>query len=171
MGLISGGGSTGRRRLRPPDATARQTPPLRSPFIHLKLGLLTRSLGRGQSLVLYGRTRTGKTTLARSLGKHLYFGGLFSGGVAAGCDADVRYAVLDDIRGGIKFFPGFKDWLGCQSNFMVKQLYREPKLISWGRPSIWCSNVDPRADCSPEDHEWLEGNCLFVHVDELIFIA
>lgn len=128
-------------------------------------------VGRGQSLVIFGGTRLGKTTWVRSLGDHIYFGGLFSGGAAITGRSTARYAVFDDIRGGIKFFPGFKDWLGCQSNFMVKQLYREPTLIHWGKPSVWISNTDPRMDISPEDVEWMEGNCLFVHVTSLIFRA
>lgn len=89
--------------------------------------------------------------------------------MAAGKSHSVKYAVFDDMRGGIKFFPGFKDWLGCQSSFMVKQLYKEPKLMAWGKPSIWCSNSDPREDVSRDDYEWLEGNCLFVNITESIF--
>jgi len=124
-------------------------------------------------VVIWGPTRTGKTTLARSLGNHIFFGGLFSGGAAMAGLRDAEYAVFDDIRGGIKFFPGFKDWLGCQSNFMVKQLYREPVLIKWGRPAIWLSNSDPRCELSPEDVEWMEGNCDFFYVsaEEPIFHA
>ena len=41
---------------------------------------------------------------------------------------DVDYAVFDDIRGGMKFFPSFKEWLGAQMWITVKRLYREPKL-------------------------------------------
>ena len=122
--------------------------------------------------MLYGRTRTGKTTWVRSLGNHLYFGGLFSGSLALSGDRGLHlFAVFDDIRGGIKFFPGFKDWLGCQRNFMVKALYREPKLIEWGKPSVWVSNTDPRDEMSAADIDWMEGNCIFVEIDSVIFHA
>jgi len=127
--------------------------------------------GRGKSLVLWGPTRTGKTTWARSLGAHIYFGGLFSGGAALAGGSTANYAVFDDIRGGIKFFPGFKDWLGCQSCFMVKQLYREPMLFKWGRVSIWISNKDPRLELDEDDVQWMEGNCQFVYVGDSIFRA
>jgi len=122
--------------------------------------------------VLYGPTRTGKTTWVRSLGNHLYFGGLFSGGLALSGDRGLSmFAVFDDIRGGIKFFPGFKDWLGCQRSFMVKALYREPKLIEWGKPSVWISNTDPREEMSQADIDWMEGNCIFVNILTPIFHA
>lgn len=68
------------------------------------------------------------------------------------------------MNGGIKFFPSFKQWLGCQHQFQVKRLYRDPELIQWGKPSIWVANTDPRDDVSESDSQWLEGNCVFVHV-------
>lgn len=122
------------------------------------------------SLVLYGDTRVGKTLWARSLGPHLYFCGLYSGAEAMK-HHDAHYALFDDIQGGIKFFHGFKNWLGCQREFQVKQLYRDPVLITWGKPSIWVSNTDPRLDMSPEDANWMEGNCLFQEVTSPIFRA
>lgn len=85
--------------------------------------------------------------------------------------ADVQYAIFDDIRGGIKFFPSFKEWLGCQAWVTVKRLYREPKLVIWGKPAIWLSNTDPRNEMSPEDAEWMEANCTFIEVAEPIFHA
>jgi len=120
--------------------------------------------------VLWGGSRLGKSTFARSLGEHIYFGGLFSGGAALAGGDTAKYAVFDDIRGGIKFFPGFKDWLGCQPHFMVKQLYREPVLLQWGRPSIWISNTDPRCELSVDDVTWMEVNCEFVFIEDQIFI-
>uniref|UniRef100_A0AAU6S585 Replication associated protein n=1 Tax=Pipistrellus pipistrellus feces associated gemycircularvirus TaxID=3140008 RepID=A0AAU6S585_9VIRU len=96
--------------------------------------------------------------------------GLFSAREALD-NAEADYAVLDDIAGGIKFFPRFKDWLGCQMQFQLKVLYKEPTLFDWGRPCIWCSNVDPRAGMDLVDIEWMEGNCIFVEVTTPIFHA
>lgn len=115
------------------------------------------------SLVLYGPTRTGKTTWARSLGKHIYMCGLYSYKEAKKA-GDVEYAIFDDIQGGIKFFHGFKNWFGCQTQFQIKGLYRDPELITWGKPSIWLANTDPREDMSHADIQWMEGNCIFVNV-------
>jgi len=99
---------------------------------------------------------------------------------------DVEYAVFDDIRGGIKFFPSFKEWLGCQAWVTVKCLYKEPALVKWGKPSIWLSNTDPREDMyevlpggekkfhkgfSQADVDWMDKNCIFVAVDSPIFRA
>lgn len=126
--------------------------------------------GRRRSLILWGPTRVGKTVWARSHGEHAYFCGLYSAAEAMRY-RDVEYAVFDDIQGGIKFFPGFKNWLGCQAQFQVKALYRDPVLIDWGKPSIWVANTDPRADMVVEDIQWLEGNCDFVYIEETIFHA
>lgn len=82
---------------------------------------------------------------------------------------DVDYAVFDDIRGGIKFFPSFKEWLGCQAWITVKQLYREPKLVPWGKPAIWISNTDPRDEMLMVDIEWMNANCIFIEVKDSIF--
>lgn len=122
------------------------------------------------SLVLYGETRTGKTLWARSLGPHIYNVGLVSGEECMKA-ADVKYAIFDDIRGGIKFFPAYKEWLGGQYEVSVKQLYRDPKLVKWGKPSVWISNTDPRLEMDSADVMWMESNCIFVEVAEAIFHA
>lgn len=124
-------------------------------------------IGRPKSLVLWGPTRTGKTVWARSLGEHIYCVGLVSGSECMKAE-EVEYAVFDDIRGGIKFFPAFKEWLGGQMNVTVKQLYKEPKLVTWGKPSIWISNTDPRAEMTYDDVLWMEENCIFVEITNSI---
>lgn len=110
----------------------------------------------------------------------MYFGGAFSGGDALAVGSDVEYAVFDDMRGGIEFFHGWKDWLGAQQEFMVKALYHDPKLFRWGRPSIWCANRDPRDEMESRlfkgiftqgDIDWMNANCIFVAVDSPIFHA
>lgn len=116
---------------------------------------------------MYGPTRTGKTTWARSLGSHIYNVGLVSGDECMKAGG-VDYAVFDDLRGGMKFFPAFKEWLGCQATVSVKRLYREPKHVTWGKPSIWLSNKDPREGMDAEDVQWMEGNCHFILVSDSI---
>lgn len=125
---------------------------------------------RSRSLVLYGDTRLGKTVWSRSLGPHVYFCGLYSYAEAVKAP-NADYAVFDDIQGGIKFFPAFKNWLGCQMEFQVKGLYRDPQLLRWGKPSIWVANTDPRYDMSHDDVKWMEGNCIFVEITSAIFHA
>lgn len=141
----------------------------KSPLAHyVRLTLMT--VDRPKSLVLYGPTRTGKTVWARSLAqKHLYFCGMYSGAEAMKAH-DASMAIFDDIAGGIKFFPMFKNWLGCQVQFQIKVLYRDPIIIDWGKPCIWISNTDPRHDMSHEDVDWMNGNCIFVEIIEPLFL-
>ena len=122
------------------------------------------------SLCLFGASRTGKTLWARSLGSHIYNIGLVSGTECLK-GSTVDYAVFDDIRGGINFFPSFKEWLGCQLVVTVKCLYKEPQLVHWGKPAIWLSNTDPRLDMKSADVEWMEANCVFIEINTPIFRA
>lgn len=100
----------------------------------------------------------------------MYFCGLYSGSEAMRYK-DVDYAVFDDMQ--LKFVPQYKNWLGCQKQFQVKQLYKDPEIIDWGKPCIWLSNDDPRheAHLTENDIKWLEGNCVFVEVTSAIFRA
>jgi len=85
---------------------------------------------------------------------------------------DADFAVFDDM-GGLKFVPQYKNWLGCQFQFQVKQLYRDPVIITWGKPTIWLANHDPRTEdgITDTDVRWLEGNCDFVYLGDTIFHA
>lgn len=115
--------------------------------------------------MLWGESRLGKTLWARSLGKHAYFGGLFS--LDEPIDG-VEYAVFDDF-GGMKFLPAYKWWLGHQAEFYVTDKYKGKKLVQWGKPSIWLSNQDPRDEHPAVDVEWLNANCEFVHLDVPVY--
>jgi len=84
-------------------------------------------------------------------------------------DKEIKYAVFDDIAGGMKFFHMFKQWFGCQHEISVKRLYRDPKLMVWDRPSIWVSNTNPLLDMPPEDANWMEANCIFLDVNEKLY--
>jgi len=127
-------------------------------------------LERVNSLVLYGPSQTGKTLWARSLGNHAYCIGLVSGAELQAA-AEVDYAVFDDIRGGFKMFPSFKEWLGAQQYVSVKRLYRDPVQIKWNKPSIWLSNRDPRDELDLVDIQWMEKNVTFINIEEAIFRA
>jgi hypothetical protein len=116
---------------------------------------------RPKSLVLFGDTRLGKTLWARSLGRHLYFPGLFM--LAGTNTADNGYAIFDDLIHGISTLPDYKAWLGGQREIVCTDKYKKKERLTWGKPSIFISNTDPRFD-SGVDVEWLTGNCVFVRV-------
>lgn len=137
-------------------------------------------------MVLYGPSRTGKTVWARSLGPHVYTMGIVSGKLLLRDAPGSRYAVFDDMRGGIGYFHAWKEWLGAQAVVTVKELYRDPVQLVWGRPSVWLANTDPRTELWGALHEhatvskreavqsdidWLEANCIFVELREPIFRA
>uniref|UniRef100_A0A8A4XDC4 Replication-associated protein n=1 Tax=Turdus hortulorum Genomoviridae sp. TaxID=2814995 RepID=A0A8A4XDC4_9VIRU len=108
----------------------------------------------------------------RTGGSHVYIMGLVSGAeLMKATEAD--YAVFDDMRGGFKYWPSFKEWLGCQAYVTVKVLYREPALVKWNKPTIYVANSDPREEVGVTDVEieWLNQNCHFIHVEEPIFRA
>lgn len=107
----------------------------------------------------------GKTLLARSFGTHSYFGGLFN---LDQFDNTAEYAVFDDLAGGMEFFHSYKQWMGGQMEFTVTDKYRHKKHIKFGKFTVYCSNTDPRED-KGVDVEWLEGNCIFVHVNSKVF--
>lgn len=108
----------------------------------------------------------GKTVWARSLRQeHTYYGGLFC---LDEYNEDADYAVFDDIQGGLEFFHAYKFWLGHQAEFFATDKYKGKKLIKWGKPSIWCSNTDPRMD-KGADVDWLDANCTFVFIDEPLY--
>lgn len=117
---------------------------------------------------MFGPSRMGKTVWARSLGAHIYTVGLISGAELLKAP-HVEYAIFDDMRGGIKFFPSFKEWFGAQQEVTVKVLYRDPMLVKWGRPSIWLANTDPRHEMDPSDVSWFEANADFIEVATPLF--
>lgn len=126
---------------------------------------------RVKSLILIGESQMGKTDWARSLGSHLYFPGVFSAATVLESGPAIKYAVFDDMRGGICFFPAWKEWLGCQREISVRKLHNDAVTWKWGRPSIWCCNRDPRMDMQREksgffqdDVDWLERNCTFIDI-------
>src|SRR5205814_9552581 len=51
--------------------------------------------GQKKSLILWGRSRTGKTEWARCLGKHWYMNGMWDRELF---DCNVQYGVLDNMR-------------------------------------------------------------------------
>lgn len=112
----------------------------------------------------------GKTAWARSLGRHSYFSEKFN---VNKYDVDCEYSVFDDIN--IHYLPSYKGWLGSQEEFDVNVKYGRDRTIIYGKPTIWLTNIDPRAE-RPGRHgdisvdvDWLNGNCEFVFVNAPLY--
>lgn len=111
---------------------------------------------RPLTLLLIGATRIGKTEWARSLGRHMYFNGMFN---LEDYDETVDYIIFDDFDW--EYFGSKKQWWGAQREFTVTDKYRKKKTIKWGKPMIYLCNPeeDPFINTKMTSHDWFRQNC------------
>jgi hypothetical protein len=121
---------------------------------------------RPKSLILWGRTRTGKTCWARSLGRHVHHANTVN--MERHTD-DIEYAVFDDLGGGLRGLD-YKSWLGGQHHFNITDKYMKKKSVTWGKPSIYIANEDPFVTERGVDLDWLSENTICVHIDRPMYI-
>lgn len=135
--------------------------------IDFQLLIINPPLGRTpnvKSLWLYGPSRKGKTTIARSLGRHWYMQSMWN---ATCLDNTAEYGVLDDIAwDSMKF--NYKGILGWQKDVTVTDKYRPKFVYKGGIGVVVCTNELPYF--SPEEQEWLNENVVFVQVLERAFV-
>nr|QTZ83226.2 MAG: replication-associated protein [Gemykolovirus] len=132
---------------------------------------ITNKIGRPRALCLFGGSRLGKTTWARSLGHHFSIEERWD---MKKLDETAEYAVFNDMRGGLNTgYFGYKTWLGGQFEFTVEDKYCRKKTIKWGKATIWTSNEDPRLDEKNTgiDWDWMDKNCVFYELTHTIFRA
>lgn len=103
----------------------------------------------------------GKTEWARSLGRHMYFNGMFDLGQ---WDDTAEYAIFDDWCDWTKLYF-YKQFLGSQREFIVTDKYKHKRSITWGKPAIVISNERPKF----EDERWIELNCFQCHLLNKLF--
>ena len=122
---------------------------------------------RPKVLIMWGPTRTGKSLLARALGRHMYHSGKFNINV---CTTDVDYAVFDDLKDGFNS-PNFdyKAWMGGQNEFTVDGKWmRETKFVWNSKPCIYICNRDPlegkEGVVKGVDYDWVRANATSVYV-------
>jgi hypothetical protein len=138
---------------------------------------------RPKTLVVWGPSRTGKTSWARSLGRHSYLGYAWS---VKQVHEDNDYIVIDDID-----MSNFKLWqpfigvfgtslketylpylAGAQKQFTVTDKYtRKITLENWGKPCIWLNNQNPmEIPALPHwQYEYLQANCIFVNLEHRLY--
>jgi len=108
-----------------------------------------------------GRSRTGKTQWARSLGPHMYFNGMIMLDL---WNSDAEYAVFDDFEDWDRFYT-YKQFLGAQKEFILTDKYRKKENVRWGKPSIILSNFLPNF----KDMQWVRDNCFIVEINTKLF--
>lgn len=118
-----------------------------------------------RGLWLIGPSRYGKTSLARSLGKHWYMQSAWS--VDNLDDGDGVYGVLDDLawRGGLD--RSYKALLGAQEDITLTDKYRAKRTFKYGHFVIVCTNELP--EFTAEEKAWLRINIDFYEVVVPVF--
>jgi len=102
---------------------------------------------------------------ARSIGRHMYFGGLFN---LDKWDSRALYAVFDDIEW--KYFPAKKQLLGAQWEFELSDKYRRKKTVHYGLPAIYCMNEDNYAQLAIDPMiKWIRANNSIVKIHNKIY--
>lgn len=113
---------------------------------------------RMRSLWFVGASWLGKTSLARSLGKHWYITTVWH---LDELSDECSYGVIDevDISWESSFKKYYKTILGCQKDTSFTDKYRAKKKLNFGMPVIACSNELPVFTSSERD--WLNMNVTF----------
>lgn len=108
-----------------------------------------------RSLWFTGPSMYGKTSLARSLGKHWYMQGIWN--LDCYDDGEGVYGVLDDISwDSLKYNDNYKTLLGRQLDVSWTDKYRSKRKFKFGYPVIVCTNYLP--DFTDEEKAWLREN-------------
>lgn len=128
---------------------------------------------RPKSLILIGETGTGKTSMMRLFGKHVYW--LEQKNLNLWSD-DAEYIIFDDFkwiyRRGEYFsnrFDSFKAFIGCQKDISTSCKYLPKVLLKGGIPSIFICNPDQNPLDSIDNQNFMryvEKNCKIVYLDD-----
>lgn len=122
------------------------------------------NIERPLALILIGKSRTGKTEWARSLGRHMYFCNYFD---LSQWDDQAEYVIFDDMDVDPdvpleKYFRSWKAFFGAQKQFTVTDKYCRKKTVKWGKPLIWISNND--INCNSKTLEYIKKNSVKINV-------
>ena len=118
------------------------------------------------SMWFTGPSRYGKTSLARSIGRHWYMQSTWH--LDKYCDDQGVYGVLDDLPWE-SLKHNYKSLLGCQEDVSWTDKYRAKKHFQFGYPVIVCTNHLP--DFSEEEKSWLRSNVVFFQFNSSVVPA
>lgn len=118
---------------------------------------------RTKSIWIHGPSRTGKTSLARSIGRHVYMANTWNVDLL---DDDADYLIIDDIDFE-KWGWQYKALLGCQSDVSFTGKYFRPKKFKFNIPCIVLSNSKPLF--TSEQIDWLEHNVDFFEINNKLY--
>lgn len=126
---------------------------------------------RPKSLVIVGRSRLGKTQLARAFGPHIYVQGMWCVNDFMGWNWD-GYVVWDDIQWD-SFKNSYKQWMGAQSDFWVTDKYQKKVWMAGGAPSILLLNPPEwekyKDDKTGWDKDWAVENVLVLQIEDTLY--
>lgn len=125
--------------------------------LHEKNGTRTRSLW------LWGPSRTGKTSLARSIGKHIYMNNTWCADLISD---EAQYLILDDISWDSLRWQ-YKSILGCQRDVTFTGKYFRPKTFHFNIPCIVITNEKPVLN--QDELDWFAVNVDFVHIENKLY--
>lgn len=123
---------------------------------------------RPKSLFIIGPTRTGKTSWARSLGKHIYnMSALVPTLVKQ--KSDEEFILFDDIEQTTldksQLASSWRSYVGSQQFITVHDKYQRPVTINWGIPSVWCLN---KMLCF-SDMDYVHANSVIVYINKELY--
>lgn len=117
---------------------------------------------RPKSLIWIGPTQIGKTTIVRSTCDNNYYQFGFDG--MEDFESSKPITILDDFAKKVTtFLPGWKCWLGAQSDFTINPKYGRRRRVEWGHPTVFLNNNNILekgiSEFSDEDLDYIYNNC------------
>jgi len=136
-------------------------------FIHSLRGRQPGGCDRVKSLWLWGKSRLGKTALAKSLGRHTRIANVWNF-ECLDSSGEAEYLILDDIPWESWKYQ-YKTLLGCQQDVQFTGKYQKPTSFRFAIPAIVTSNDVP--EFTRAESDWLDLNVVFVHIVEKLSLS
>lgn len=121
---------------------------------------------RPKSCIWIGPTQIGKTTVVRSTCDNNYYQFGFDG--MEDFESNKPITILDDFAKKVTaFLPGWKCWLGSQTDFTINPKYGRRRRVEWGHPTVFLNNnnvLDKTiSEFSDDDLDYIYNNCVVVY--------